>query len=763
MSKLLLFCPKCREKVTLSDTEARGQTKCKTCDGPLFFEEAVSDGPSPASSAALRVESLGPGKSLGDFEILQVVGKGGMGMVYEARNTTLNRTVALKVIRPEYAQGDPDNVRRLQREAEAAAQLIHPNIVTLFSVGDDDGLSYIEMEYVPGPTAGDLALERGTLDVGLALQIVRDAASGLGAAHRLKIVHRDVKPDNILIHPDGLAKMSDFGLAKSFGEGPLDPGDLRSDITLPGIAIGTPHFMSPEQCEAAPLDGRSDLYSLGCTLYLLLTGTRPYRGGTTMTVMRQHLFDPPPDVTIHAPEVPEEVAAIIFKLMAKDPSKRYQTAEELIEDLDRVPVRPEFPLDGSELTREFRKRPQRTPAGRPAGKPVPTGPAAGDAPSGTKRAAWDSEKKAGRDSFLVPVVTGITLSLMVAVTIVAIWLAARGRTGAENGKTVPAAGNTNVLTTVPGGAVEPILRDLPDQLSHRFRTTIYDLSLNEKSLVVAAAGDDSFLHLWDPRSDRVLTKLGHSSAVVGVRFSPDGAYLASVAGSTLRLWRADALEKEELKIERADEEFTGLAFGPRSETLVTGSTKGLKFWRVPSGVLRDTFETDSAVTTLSFGPDCESLVAGDASGTVYYWKDLSSVRAPRKMQFFKDQRILSAQLSEDLQWLAVSVPQGFVVNNILGGQTRSPVKDEGNDHPKLVIARDARFVAIGREDGTVLFVDTSMRPIAKRKRFHGTRDLPGTYWFREFRFSHSGEWLLSAANDGSIALHRTRALELDEP
>jgi len=763
MSKLLLFCPKCREKVTLPDTEARGQTKCKACGGPLFFEEAVSDGTSPASSATLRAESLGPGKSLGDFEILQVVGTGGMGMVYEARNTKLNRTVALKVIRPEYALGDADNVRRLEREAQAAAQLIHPNIVTLFSVGEHDGLNYIEMEYVPGPTAGDLSTERGSLDVGLALQIVRDAASGLGAAHRLKIVHRDVKPDNILIHPDGLAKMSDFGLAKSFGDSPTDSAELRSDITLPGIAIGTPHFMSPEQCEAAAIDGRSDLYSLGCTLYLLLTGARPYRGGTTMTVMRQHLFDPPPDITIHNPEAPEEVAAIIFKLMAKDPGKRYQTAEELVEDIDRVPLQPKTPLDGSELTREFRKRPLRTPSGRPAEEPAPVVPPAEEEPSGLEKAAWGAEKRAGKDSFLVPVAMGITLSLMVGITVAAIWLASSGRTRPGNGKAGPVVGSTSALTTVPGEDVGPATTQLPDQVSYRFRTTIYDLSLNEEDLVVAAGGDDSFLHLWDPRSDRLITKLEHSSAVVGVQFSPDGVYLASVAGPTLRLWLTDSLAAEEAKIERTGEEFTCLAFGPRSQTLVTGSTKGFQFWRVPSGVLRGTYGTDRAVTTVSFGPDSNCLVGGDASGVVYHWKDLSSVREPRKMQFFEKQPILSARFSKGLQWLAVSVPQQFVVHDMLEGQMRSPKKDEGNDHPKLVISRDARFVAIGREDGTVLFVDTSMEPIAKRKRFHGVKDLPGTYWFRELRFSHSGEWLLSAANDGSIALHRTSALELDAP
>ena len=765
MTDLYLFCPKCKETVSLSSTETAASFQCKSCDGPLFFDETRTEVVSPESSAVLKSHGLEPGRRFGDFDIIEVVGSGGMGKVYKARSLQLNRTVALKVMRPEFAESDPENVRRLHREAQAAAQLIHPNIVTLFSVGEIDGLNYIEMEFVDGPTAGGLVDERGRLDLALGVMILRDAAQGLAAAHKLKIVHRDIKPDNILVHPDGIAKVSDFGLAKSFADTQGESGELKSDITLPGIAIGTPHFMSPEQCEAQALDGRSDLYSLGCTFYFLVTGSRPYRGESTMGVMRQHLFDPPPDVTIHDESIPEEIAAIIFRTMDKDLQKRYQTAEELVRDIDELVI-PEAEAGGSELTAEFRKRPIATTTDRPKPKRArpraPTSQRMSSAATALPMAAQATQK----ESHLLPVVLGVTLSLMVVITVAAVALVAKFRPGGDYpGETVTTTvfangGDENdpgnpVVT--PGGGHS----EIPHTTRHQFFTTIYDVALDEKAMLVAAAADDSHVHLWEVGSGEEARKLKHKTTVTGVSFSPNGSYLAAAAGIHLKLWRTESYETP-VEFESEYGALTRVAFNLDNRTLASGSATGVQIREIPSGVVRDSLETEGKVTALAWGPDSRTLVAGDSTGTVYVWKNLKADRYPVKMKVFED-RILSVQVSHDHQWLVVSSPGTFVLWNLVDNRKGRPIAPPESDHLKVAIAPDFRFIVLGLDDGRAAFVDANEPGNVKHViRLHGTKDAPGAYFFHQLRFSHGGAWLMSAGQDGSVALVKAAGLSLDK-
>ena len=764
MTDLYLFCPKCKETVSLSSTETAASFQCKKCDGPLFFDETRGEAVSPESSAVLKAHGLEPGRRFGDFDILEVVGSGGMGKVYKARNLQLNRTVALKVMRPEFAESDPENVRRLHREAQAAAQLIHPNIVALFSVGEHDALNYIEMEYVAGPTAGGLVDERGKLDLALGVMILRDAAQGLAAAHKLKIVHRDIKPDNILVHPDGLAKVSDFGLAKSFADAQAESGELKSDITLPGIAIGTPHFMSPEQCEAQGLDGRSDLYSLGCTFYFLITGSRPYRGESTMGVMRQHLFDPPPDVTIQDETIPEEIAAIIFRTMDKDLQKRYQTAEELVKDIDDL-VLPEAEAEagGSELTAEFRKRPIPTTTDRPKTKRARPRTRTSQRMSSAATALPRAAPATPKESHLLPVVLGVTLSLMVVITVAAVALVAKFRPGGDYPK-------ETVTTTVsanggdendPGNSVVTPGGDHPETYRQRFYTTIYDVALNEETMVGAAAGDDWKVHLWEVLTGKEVRNLKHKAAVTGVSFSPDGSYLAAAAGTCLKLWRTESYETP-VEFESKYGTLTRVAFSLDNGILATGSETGVQIREMPSGVVHDSLETESKVTALAWGPDNQTLVAGDSSGTVYVWKNLKADRYPDKKKVFKG-RILSVQMSHDHQWLVVSSPGTFVLWNLVDDRKGRPIGPQDSDYLQVAIAPDFSSIALGLDDGTAAFVDANEPDKVKRViRLHGTESELGAPYFHQLRFSHDGAWLMSAGHDGSVALVKAAGLSLDK-
>jgi len=265
-------------------------------------------------------------KRIGHYRIIREIGRGGMGVVYQAENESLGKTCALKVL-PIRASAEGTAARtRFTREARAAAQLEHPNVVPVYNIGEDKGCCYIEMQFIDGPSAGQLAAERTALPWPEACRIARDAARALGAAHQKGLIHRDIKPENILIASDGTVKVADFGLARHV--------QSVSDLTASGHVVGTPHYMSPEQCEARELDGRSDIYSLGATLYHLLTGRRPYEADAAMTVMYKHVHDPRPDPRRVMPSLPAEVAAIVIKMMAKDKSARHQTAEEVIAELD---------------------------------------------------------------------------------------------------------------------------------------------------------------------------------------------------------------------------------------------------------------------------------------------------------------------------------------------------------------------------------------------------------------------------------------------
>ncbi|HET7747071.1 MAG TPA: bifunctional serine/threonine-protein kinase/formylglycine-generating enzyme family protein, partial [Vicinamibacteria bacterium] len=270
------------------------------------------------------------------YDLLGPIGEGGMGVLYKARDRRLDRTVALKLLRPDVVTND-DRRRRFVQEAKAASALNHPNIVTVYDVGETDGPgeSYIAMEYVPGVTLSD-RLAGGPLPLPEALHLGAQVASALAAAHAAGIVHRDVKPGNILVTPDGHAKVCDFGLAKlgvsSVAETLARAAEasgteaMTPPLTRAGLVLGTPAYMSPEQAEGHHVDARSDVFSLGATLYEMLTARRPFRGDTGAALISSILRDHPPPLRSVRGDVPREVAAVIEKSLAKDPAGRFADA-----------------------------------------------------------------------------------------------------------------------------------------------------------------------------------------------------------------------------------------------------------------------------------------------------------------------------------------------------------------------------------------------------------------------------------------------------
>src|ERR671939_1469709 len=260
----------------------------------------------------------------GRYELEQLVGSGGMSSVYRAHDRLLDRRVALKILHEHYTRDD-DYVERFRREARAVAQLTHPNIVTVIDRGEQDGRQFIVFEYVDGVNLKELVDEEGPLPVREAIELALPVARGLSFAHDQGLVHRDVKPQNVLIDGDGRAKVTDFGIARS-----LDVDGM----TITGTIMGTSNYIAPEQARGQPVDEQTDVYSLGCVLYELLTADVPYGGDNFVSVAMRHVNDPVPHVSERRRDVPPRLDAAIARAMAKDHNERFESMADFAAELE---------------------------------------------------------------------------------------------------------------------------------------------------------------------------------------------------------------------------------------------------------------------------------------------------------------------------------------------------------------------------------------------------------------------------------------------
>jgi serine/threonine-protein kinase len=261
----------------------------------------------------------------GRYRIMRKLGTGGMANVYLAEDQELGRRVAIKILDDRHA-GDDQFVERFRREAKNAASLSHPNIVSIYDRGEAEGTYYIAMEYLDGRSLKELIVSRGPAPVNIAIDYAQQILAALRFAHRHGIVHRDIKPHNVLVDAEGRLKVTDFGIARAGA----------SQMTEAGSIIGTAQYLSPEQAKGAPVDQTSDLYSVGVVLYELLTGTVPFSGDTPVEIAMKHLSSVPEPPSAHRAEIPRDLDYAVLRALAKDPAERYQSADEMSADLARV-------------------------------------------------------------------------------------------------------------------------------------------------------------------------------------------------------------------------------------------------------------------------------------------------------------------------------------------------------------------------------------------------------------------------------------------
>jgi predicted Ser/Thr protein kinase len=310
------------------------------------------------------------------YELEGLVGSGGMSSVYKARDRLLERRVALKILHPHHAS-DADFVERFRREARSVAQLSHPNIVTVIDRGDDDGRQFIVFEYVEGENLKEVVTREGPLPLRRALELALQVGDGLAFAHSNGLVHRDVKPQNVLMNGDDQAKVTDFGIARSI--------DVDVSVTQTGTVLGTSAYIAPEQASGGEITPQTDVYSLGVVLYELLAGEVPFPGESFVAVAMKHINDPPPNLLERRPETPPRLAAAVERALAKEPRQRFASMDEFVAELsaclaelepeadaDATMVVPAAPAASSRPARASRPpRGVRVPARRPAHSPWP--------------------------------------------------------------------------------------------------------------------------------------------------------------------------------------------------------------------------------------------------------------------------------------------------------------------------------------------------------------------------------------------------------
>ncbi len=338
-------CPECRFD------NPEGTLFCGKC-GTKFDSPEITDA-IPTKTMETPQEELTTGSTFAErYQIIEELGKGGMGRVYKVLDTKINEKIALKLIRPDISM-DKNTITRFSNELKLARKVRHKNICQMFDLGEEKGTHFITMEFVPGEDLKSMIRMSGHLAVGTTVSVAKQICDGLAEAHESGVVHRDLKPSNIMIDKGGNARIMDFGIARSL---------KAKGITGSGVMIGTPEYMSPEQVEGKEVDQRSDIYSLGVILYEMITGQVPFEGGTPFTIGVKHKSEAPQNPKELNAQMPNELSELILRCLEKDKEARYQSAEEVLADLNSIekgiPVTQKVipkkrPLTSKEITLKF--------------------------------------------------------------------------------------------------------------------------------------------------------------------------------------------------------------------------------------------------------------------------------------------------------------------------------------------------------------------------------------------------------------------------
>jgi serine/threonine protein kinase/Tol biopolymer transport system component len=659
----------------------------------------------PSASGEVRLDFLRPSDHpeflgrLGHFHILDVIGRGGMGVVLRALDKCLQRLVAIKVLSPDLANNETAR-KRFCREARAAAAVTHENVVSIHEVDEDEesGVPFLVMHLVTGMSLEDHISANGALKPRDIISIAAQSAAGLAAAHAQGLIHRDIKPGNILLESDlQRIKITDFGLART-------TEDVR--LTQTGYTPGTPLYMAPEQARGEPVDHRSDLFSLGSVIYAMCTGRPPFQGSTPYVVLKSVTEERPPPIHVINPEIPEWLVEVVDRLHAKQPDDRFQSAQVLAELLGRrlaELVSGQAPKDCPKMRRVsiFATAKRRTLLALAGG--ILLGSAAA---LGATEILGASHLFGFRHPANVEESGPAPLSTLNA------------QVGPVWSSSFSPDGSTLVMGLDDGTVkVWDVKESKVNYTLSAHKGPVWSANVSPDGKLLATASDDGTVKIWDLSSheiDRERLVLSHTNPVRSVVFSPDGkSVLTGSRGGNLHIYDIDpaspTYKSATFEVTRAhDGVITSVAFSPDGKHLASaGSDKLVKLWDVKER--REQLHLSGhggSVYTVAFSPDGKHLASGSWDRTVRVWDTAEGTCTAVLNGHTQD--VWSVAFAPDGRTLASGSEDRTVkVWDAESGKNLATFRGHGATIYTVTFARDGKVLASGGRDGTVKLWDLS--------------------------------------------------------